>query len=203
MALFLLILGVVLLPEVYALKCYQCSSDDSCTAGECVPGLVCIASRMTIYTGNQKPHIVNRRGCGKREDCIQGSINHGKVRTVLTADCCSNNLCNNQSATDPSLSNPNGKKCFFCNGLKCTGTLNCLGNEDHCISATANTAGTLVKVKGCASKEMCSALNVPELSDMIDINMKCCQGDFCNSASSTSTGLLLLGVPLISLVLFA
>lgn len=40
------------------------------------------------------------------------------------------NIC----PTEPRRSAPNGKKCYHCSGPRCTATLNCEGDEDHCIS---------------------------------------------------------------------
>uniref|UniRef100_A0A672HY15 UPAR/Ly6 domain-containing protein n=1 Tax=Salarias fasciatus TaxID=181472 RepID=A0A672HY15_SALFA len=61
---------------------------------------------------------------------------------------------------------------------------------------------TTETLKGCASQEICYRSNIPGLEEPVQVH-KCCQGDFCNSASSTSAGLLLSVVPLISLVLFS
>lgn len=57
--------------------------------------------------------------------------------------------------------------------------------------------------KGCATRQVCDILNNPHLRSAIGGEIKCCQGDFCNSASSTSASLLLLAAPLVSLVMFS
>ncbi|XP_029959441.1 urokinase plasminogen activator surface receptor-like [Salarias fasciatus] len=204
MYLFSLILWVVLLPEASALKCRKCSADGSCGTQECIAGLQqCTAVRFTASTGDNKLADMSVSGCGSPKQCLQGSVNYGLYRTALTTKCCSTDLCNDQPEPEPSRSDPNGKKCFTCDGQQCNGTMNCLGDEDHCISATAKLEGKEITVKGCASQDMCSDINFPGLADAIGRDMKCCQGDFCNSASSTSAALLLLVVPLISLVLFS
>ncbi|CAN9513986.1 unnamed protein product [Ophioblennius macclurei] len=203
MALFLLILGVVLLPEVYALKCHFCVTGQGCTQHFCSAGLRCGAITVATYQGSQKLSETSQRSCILPGDCTQGSVNYGLSRTVYTAKCCDTDLCNIQPPSVAGLSNPNGKKCFSCYRQSCNATVNCLWNEDRCISTTVKSAGTEVELKGCASNAMCSALDIPGLSDIIGQENDCCKGDFCNSASGTSAGLLFLGVPLISLVLFS
>uniref|UniRef100_A0A672HWP7 UPAR/Ly6 domain-containing protein n=1 Tax=Salarias fasciatus TaxID=181472 RepID=A0A672HWP7_SALFA len=204
----LLILGVVLLPEgKFCSACYQCSSDDddSCLTTECSSGSHCAAVRMTSYRGNEVDHMSSIRGClPSTAQCLQGSFNYGYGRIVYNYRCCSTNLCNNQSAPEASLS-PNGKKCFTCDamGQNCDATLNCLGDEDRCISITViHEGGMMLRQKGCASQEICETFFTPG-SGGPGVEYECCQGDFCNSASSTSAGLLLSVVPLISLVLFS
>uniref|UniRef100_A0A672HY26 Uncharacterized protein n=1 Tax=Salarias fasciatus TaxID=181472 RepID=A0A672HY26_SALFA len=135
-----------------------------------------IGSAIWVAGGNKLADM-SMKGCGPREQCFQELLENKHSR-----------------------SDPNGKKCFTCDGQQCTGTLKCLGNEDHCISATG---GRKISLKGCASQEICSAINFPGAAELAGYDMKCCEGDFYNSGSSTSAGLLVLLVPLISLVLFS
>ncbi|XP_045900194.1 urokinase plasminogen activator surface receptor-like [Micropterus dolomieu] len=143
------------------------------------------------------------KSCALAEECFEGSVHFGINRTVFASKCCTSDLCNAQPATEPSKSNPNGKKCFSCESKKCTATLNCEGNEDHCISAAVNTGGVQTNVKGCASKQICLNMANSQISGAIGAEISCCQGDFCKSASSTCAGLLLLVAPLLSLVMFS
>uniref|UniRef100_A0A672HWQ3 UPAR/Ly6 domain-containing protein n=1 Tax=Salarias fasciatus TaxID=181472 RepID=A0A672HWQ3_SALFA len=208
----LLILGVVLLPEVDALQCYQCSSDDddSCLTTECNSGSHCAAVRMTSYRGFFFFFLIVIFFLSKKKKnseqflCLQGSFNYGYGRIVYNYKCCSTNLCNDQPASEASLS-PNSKKCFTCDamGQNCDATLNCLGDEDRCFSTTViNVDGMTVREMGCASHEICETFFTPGQGGP-GVDYECCQGDFCNSASSTSAGLLLSVVPLISLILFS
>ncbi|XP_031155605.2 urokinase plasminogen activator surface receptor-like [Sander lucioperca] len=121
---------------------------------------------------------------------------------MVTSKCCTSNLCNTQPAPEPSKSNPNGKMCFYCDGQKCNNTLNCEGNQDYCISTTVNAKELKVTLKGCASKIMCSK-QTTQTGGALATEISCCQGNFCNSASSTSAGLLLLLAPLVSLVMLS
>ncbi|XP_035481076.2 urokinase plasminogen activator surface receptor-like [Scophthalmus maximus] len=204
--LFLLIFGIALLPKAFTLKCFECSSDDSgsCTdtAKECASqGFQCGAQRVLIYNGASKLSDFNMKMCALAEQCVEGSVNFGVTRMVLTSHCCTSELCNNQPAPDPSKSKVNGKKCFRCDGHTCTATLNCEGNEDYCMSTTEDIGGENVTVKGCASKLMCLSSPSLQMAGTVGATLSCCQGDFCNSASSTSAGLLLLVAALISLVM--
>uniref|UniRef100_A0A672HY17 UPAR/Ly6 domain-containing protein n=1 Tax=Salarias fasciatus TaxID=181472 RepID=A0A672HY17_SALFA len=203
----LLILGVVLLPEGKFYNLYEIISPPPAPKKNTQKNKKNKKKQLTVavlwIAGNDKISDSSVRGCALPEECIQASLNYGLSRTIWTSRCCSTDLCNDQPAPEASHFNPNGRKCFFCNGVNCTGTLNCFGNEDRCISTTVSSGGTTVELKGCASQEMCSALNIPGLEEVLGQDHECCQGDFCNSAISTSAGLLLSVVPLISLVLFS
>ncbi|CAI5662757.1 unnamed protein product [Oreochromis niloticus] len=156
MQFLVLILGMVLLPKVCALKCYECIPSGSCNA--------------------------RTRDCPSNTQC-------GSARTI--------------SNMDWSISSPNGKKCFQCDGNDCTKTLTCNGNEDYCISAAVPLGGQTTKLKGCASKMICSGIQTAQISGFIGEEISCCRGDLCNSASSTTAHHLLFVAPLISLILFS
>ncbi|XP_034731350.1 urokinase plasminogen activator surface receptor-like [Etheostoma cragini] len=155
--------------------------------------------KVTSYAGDMKVLDVNSKSCVLAEECIEASANFGIGKTSITSRCCTSNLCNSQPAPEPSKSNPNGKKCFYCDGQKCTNTLSCEGNQDYCISTTVNAGSQKVTMKGCASKIMCST-QTTQAAGALGSDISCCQGNLCNSASSTSVGLLLLVAPLVSLV---
>ncbi|XP_039662645.1 urokinase plasminogen activator surface receptor-like [Perca fluviatilis] len=207
MHLLMLIFGIVLLPKAYTLKCYECTPGISgtCTdtSKECpLQGQQCGAIKVTSYAGGSKILDVNSKSCALAEECVEASVNFGIANTVITSNCCTSDLCNTQPAPEPSKSNPNGKKCFSCDGQKCTNTLNCEGNEDYCISTTVNAGGQTVTMKGCASKTICST-QTTQTAGALGTEISCCQGNFCNSASSASAGLLLLVAPLVSLVMLS
>uniref|UniRef100_A0A3Q2D1X3 UPAR/Ly6 domain-containing protein n=1 Tax=Cyprinodon variegatus TaxID=28743 RepID=A0A3Q2D1X3_CYPVA len=150
--------------------------------------------------GGKKLSEVKTRGCGLPEECVDGSLNLGINRTVVETTCCSTDLCNTNYTAVPSNPRPNGKKCYFCDGQSCTNTLNCVDDENHCVKATVSVGGQTITLKGCASKSMCldqSSSLVNVLTNTSEISISCCQGDFCNSASSASPALLLSLVPLI------
>uniref|UniRef100_A0A3B4BKM4 UPAR/Ly6 domain-containing protein n=1 Tax=Periophthalmus magnuspinnatus TaxID=409849 RepID=A0A3B4BKM4_9GOBI len=131
---------------------------------------------------------VTTKSCLATHECIQGSINYGVSREVLTSDCCNSSLCNNKTP-EPPKTKPNGKKCFRCDGNgNCSGILNCDGDEDMCIKVSVGK--TQIK-KGCATKSMClpSKGKIPVIS--------CCEGDLCNDAKGVSGSLLVLAIMLI------
>ncbi|XP_070822416.1 phospholipase A2 inhibitor and Ly6/PLAUR domain-containing protein-like [Chaetodon trifascialis] len=208
MHLVVLIVGIVLLPEAYPLKCYEClpGSSGTCTdtEKECPSASYqCAALRVTSYAGGSELLNAQLKSCALPDECVEGSLNFGISRTAFNSKCCTSELCNSQPAPEPSKSSPNGKRCYHCDGQQCTATLNCAGNEDYCISAKVTAGGAKTVVKGCASKQVCAGIQNPNLKSLIQGEISCCQGDFCNSASSTSAGLLLLVAPLISLVMFS
>ncbi|XP_047454172.1 urokinase plasminogen activator surface receptor-like, partial [Mugil cephalus] len=211
--LLILVIGIVLLPEASTLRCYDCIPE---VTGTCNETTTCPTEKNQCAAVNLVSRIYNDycfiaggsevfNGTGKTcvlpEECGQHSVNFGVFRTVVTSKCCNTDLCNTQPAPEPSETNPNGRKCFTCVGQMCNTTLNCLGTEDSCISATVSTGGQNVTLKGCASKVLCTNKEFLRAIELLGAEVSCCQGDSCNSSSSTSAGLMLLVAPLISLVL--
>ncbi|XP_028281081.1 urokinase plasminogen activator surface receptor-like [Parambassis ranga] len=193
-----LVAGIVLLSKAETLKCYVCAPGlfESCSnkTMQCASERQqCAAQRIIIYEGVMRFDNLYSKTCLLAEDCVESSVNYGTIRTAVTTRCCSSDLCNTQHAPDDSKPTPNGKKCFRCLGEQCATTLNCQGGEDHCISTTGGKV-----VKGCASKKVCTSKQFAQVAAGAEIS--CCQGDFCNSASSSSAGVLLL---LMSVALFS
>uniref|UniRef100_A0A668V352 UPAR/Ly6 domain-containing protein n=1 Tax=Oreochromis aureus TaxID=47969 RepID=A0A668V352_OREAU len=186
------------------LKCYNCIPGPS---GGCIETKIDCPSSYThgssLVSGGLEYKRIWRT-CFPPDQCFNGSVNLGFSQAVINIMCCTSDLCNSQDVPDSSISSPNGKKCFQCDEKDCTKTLTCNGTEDYCISAAVNAGGgATTKVKGCASKMICSKPQTAQLSAVIGGEISCCQGDLCNSASSTTAHLLLFVTPLISLVFFS
>ncbi|XP_016522256.1 urokinase plasminogen activator surface receptor-like isoform X2 [Poecilia formosa] len=215
MFLFSLVLGLLFLPEADTLKCKcspsiygSCSGESECPSqnDHCLT-----ATQTTIHGDKVSEH--NVKSCMKAELCLDFSINNGFHRLLQKSSCCNGDLCNTQTdyPKPDNKSTPNGKKCFACDGENCMKTLNCLGDENYCVKVTGNVQGVSLTTKGCASKAVCSdqissvvnQVTSRILGQVIGVKLSCCQGDYCNSASSASPVLLLLLVPLLFSNLFS
>lgn len=206
MHLLTLILGVVILHQVSTLNCYRCipPNPDKCEEAQCISSTYrCGALKFTSFMGDVRIQQTRMRACLPPEECVENSVNFGKTRIVISSNCCSSDLCNTKQAPEPQQSDENGKKCYHCIGKDCTSTAHCKGNEDWCMSKSVDRGKGMEISKGCTTRQVCDVLNNPHLKSVIGGEIKCCQGDFCNSASSTSASLLLLAAPLVSLVMFS
>uniref|UniRef100_A0A3P9C561 UPAR/Ly6 domain-containing protein n=1 Tax=Maylandia zebra TaxID=106582 RepID=A0A3P9C561_9CICH len=190
MHLLMLTIGVVLFPKSCALKCYDCIGESS---ENCNKTTECSFSTQSDRLHISKVDVTVKTCAGF---CDEGSFSTGVGRNFFTTKCCSSDLCNTEISVGNILS-LNGKKCFYCDQQNCKKTHHCYKNEDFCFSATVNSEGAQATAKGCISKFFCQKpKTVFEKGFIRELN--CCQGDFCNSTSSTSASFLLLVALLIS-----
>uniref|UniRef100_A0A3Q4BL80 UPAR/Ly6 domain-containing protein n=1 Tax=Mola mola TaxID=94237 RepID=A0A3Q4BL80_MOLML len=145
-----------------------------------------------VVPGGSKFADLHMKTCLLADECVENSVNFGISRIH---DQCKIYV------TEPDKSTPNGRKCYHCQGEKCTATLNCEGNEDHCISKTVTEGGKKMVVKGCASKQICSKMINPQVRAAIGGEIRCCEGNYCNGASK-KTIFLMPGPNLSSVVYF-
>ncbi|XP_038154140.1 uncharacterized protein LOC119791865 [Cyprinodon tularosa] len=184
MFLLSLFLGIWLLPTVDSIECYNCprelSQVDCTTKRKCATeDYLCGTGSMVRFEGGSKHSENKARGCVLPHQCLNGSINTGSSKLVVTSVCCKSNLCNSQDFPEPPEFSSNGKKCFKCVGSDCTGSVNCEGNEDYCYISKVKTDKGTITEKGCASKLICSENSV----NWFSFN---CQGDNCNGAGIIS-----------------
>ncbi|XP_077432965.1 urokinase plasminogen activator surface receptor-like [Vanacampus margaritifer] len=205
----LLLAGILLLPKAYTLKCYKCQAEGAVNCVDSIQecGVLdthCGAVRMKLYAGESVLSNYYEKSCNPAEVCVQGSINFGVTRSVFTSQCCTTDLCNNAPAPDTSMAKPNGRKCYTCNELQCDATLECLADEDRCLSARVEIGSKKVNLKGCASEQMCASANLGRSigSRQTIVEVGCCDGNFCNSGSRPAVGLLLLVAPLLSVMMW-
>ncbi|XP_076876995.1 urokinase plasminogen activator surface receptor-like [Brachyhypopomus gauderio] len=135
------------------------------------------------------------KSCAAPAECINGSLNLGLVRTVLGTKCCKTDLCNSQTVSalpEP----PNGKRCYTCDGHTCSRTLKCEGDENLCISASANVGGMEVALKGCATKSFCDGISSVQQTISMT-KMSCCVGNLCNSGNMVNLRFFLMLGPLL------
>lgn len=197
--------GCALLHNAFALRCFQCTPGISgpCTdtQTDCPSNTQCGSMSVATYAGGTPQTALNMKTCSLPVECITASLNFGISQTVINNKCCSQDLCNSQNAPVPSKKSPNGKQCYTCIGEDCSGTLNCLEDEDSCISTKVELGSTKVTMKGCASKSLCSGTTSAELPGM-SFKLNCCDGNLCNNAQSMGFSLLLLMAAMLSITLF-
>ncbi|XP_047455201.1 urokinase plasminogen activator surface receptor-like isoform X2 [Mugil cephalus] len=190
MYLLILVLGIVLLPEASTLRCYQCTPgpDGNCTYTAQCPSekYLCAVQRYVFYI-NGSVWNSTRRSCVLPEECGELSLNYGFYRDVIASKCCNTDLCNTQPPPEITPPVPSGIKCTTCDEQGCNAALNCLGNEDRCISATDYMPGQMVTLKACASEAACHYMQTALMTETTAAEVNCCQSDYCNSGSSTST----------------
>ncbi|XP_072552241.1 urokinase plasminogen activator surface receptor-like [Salminus brasiliensis] len=198
------ILICMLFPAVLTLKCYQCipglSGQCTDTQKDC-PGQCASINTATYFAGiKQERHS---KSCAvDAEQCITGSLNLGAVRTTVNSKCCGTDLCNKQKTPALPKKSLNGKQCYTCDDNICARTVSCEGDEDHCISGTANAGGVKMTVKGCASKSYCVSPASTILATGITGGVSCCEGNLCNEAEGVKLSLVIILGPLLSSILF-
>ncbi|XP_066528935.1 phospholipase A2 inhibitor gamma subunit B-like [Hoplias malabaricus] len=198
-----LLLVCGLYPSVLSLNCYQCIPDPSgtCTDRQTACPSQCVSATVAVNVAGQQNEI-STKGCASAAECVSGSLNLGIVKTTINTQCCSTDLCNSQKPPALPSKPPNGKQCYYCIDKDCSGTVDCLGDEDQCISATVNAAGVQVKMKGCATRSICNAPTGSMQTAGISGDLSCCSGNLCNGAEGVKISLLFVLVPLLSSFLF-
>ncbi|XP_072316886.1 urokinase plasminogen activator surface receptor-like isoform X2 [Eucyclogobius newberryi] len=198
MHLRLLIIGLVLFPLAHTLKCHRCIEGFSaCPEMQCpAEKNQCGTIRLITYNGNSMISDFKSKSCAATQDCLQGSLNVGVSKFILTSECCSSDLCNNKNAPEPPKTKPNGKKCYRCDGNEdCRGTVNCEGDENQCIKVSVTAGGITQTLKGCATRNICSATwSIPGVNSKIN----CCEGNYCNGVNGVRASLLVLATMLMS-----
>ncbi|XP_066526948.1 urokinase plasminogen activator surface receptor-like [Hoplias malabaricus] len=184
---------------VLSLKCYHCIPDPSGTCTNTQTACPSQCGSVTIVvnaTGQQKE--TSNKGCAPAAECVSGSLNLGIMKTTVNTQCCSTDLCNSQNVSALPFKSPNGKQCYYCADKDCSGTVDCLGDEDQCFSFTANAAGVQVKIKGCVTRSICNAPTWSMQTAGISGDLSCCSGNLCNGAEGVKISLLFVLIPLLS-----
>ncbi|XP_036448318.1 phospholipase A2 inhibitor CNF-like [Colossoma macropomum] len=199
-----LVLVSVFFTKGLALQCYQCieESPQTCPRMECPYDCNSVTATFSLG-GVQVEHSV--RTCLLSVFCVTGGINAGFLRATINSKCCKTDLCNDKAL--PVLPNqaPNGKKC--CTNNDCSETVKCVGDEDHCINGSVPFVPFVplfskASLQGCASKSICDGLVSISQQFNITADIKCCEGNLCNTAISISLGLLIMLGSLLTSILF-
>ncbi|KAL6483694.1 hypothetical protein MHYP_G00085660 [Metynnis hypsauchen] len=190
----------VLFPKALTLTCYQCipglSGTCTNTQTNCTDQCGSTTAVVTISGAQQQ---ASTKTCAVSGLCVSGSLNIGFGSLTMNSQCCSTDLCNNQTMPALSQGTATGNKCYTCNNNDCTGTVSCMGTEDRCISATVIYSSTQVKAKGCVSKSFCTTSTSNLQAIGVNGSVNCCVGNLCNTAEGVKLSLLIMLVPLISI----
>ncbi|XP_036448317.1 urokinase plasminogen activator surface receptor-like [Colossoma macropomum] len=198
-----LVLICVLFPKALTLNCYQCipSASGTCTDTQTTCTDQCGSATAVVTIGGVQQQV-STKTCLASGLCVSGSLNIGFGTMTFNSQCCSTNLCNSQNVAALSQGSANGNKCYTCINNDCTGTVNCAGTEDRCISATVYYSNSQVTAKGCVSKSLCTTDTSNLQAVGVTGSVTCCEGNLCNSAEGVKLSLLIMLVPLLSSILF-
>ncbi|KAG5271041.1 hypothetical protein AALO_G00175200 [Alosa alosa] len=193
----------LLFSQAKGLECITCvSASGSCTGSslQC-PSVLgsCASITVASFVGNSKIAEANAKSCFPNDQCVNGSLNSGSVRLTISTLCCNTDNCNTGAPAAVVNNMANRRQCFTCGLTNCSSTLQCLGNEDRCFTASVDIAGQSTTVKGCATRAVCSGVFASQLAMPGDVS--CCEGNLCNSAWSAGHSVLLLFWPLVSALL--
>ncbi|KAL7396394.1 hypothetical protein ABVT39_005137 [Epinephelus coioides] len=174
----------------------MCEDSQKNVSQKCATNEYCAAAASQGSQGNQQPKsCVSSSICDPINQTF--SFNFGFHDLTAAVNCCKTNSCNSENMTYPDKQEKNGLKCCTCDS--CNKIVQCVGDQDRCLSGSVATNNTTKKVFGCASKNLCDASsNLNFLSDYLNFTSgpKCCVSNLCNSASTVklSVAPFLLGL---------
>uniref|UniRef100_A0A667YKP7 UPAR/Ly6 domain-containing protein n=1 Tax=Myripristis murdjan TaxID=586833 RepID=A0A667YKP7_9TELE len=116
------------------------------------------------------------------------SLNLGFGRVVGSVKCCNKDLCNSQTLPTPADPESNGLQCYSCDSSACRNKVQCVGVENRCFNGT--------DCVNCFSE--LDSMIIPGFN--FTDGPTCCEGNFCNSVSTTRLSVFPLLLGLISLI---
>ncbi|KAL2079233.1 hypothetical protein ACEWY4_024977 [Coilia grayii] len=185
-----LILISSLISQALPLTCNNCFSDATgfChdIQGPCAEE--CASVRIATYVDGRRKGVMNLKTCYPSDMCIVGSLNLGTSRVKVENKCCSTDLCNDQTPPESLEDISNGKRCFTCRNGDCSLRVECLGNEDHCVtSLSTDEEGRSSGIqKGCVSRSVCQQRDSSFFLDNVADRLVCCVGDLCNGMATAN-----------------
>uniref|UniRef100_A0A668AM26 UPAR/Ly6 domain-containing protein n=1 Tax=Myripristis murdjan TaxID=586833 RepID=A0A668AM26_9TELE len=157
--------------------------------------LLCLFFQFTSsFHFNIKPHfyfavqqmgsslLINTKSCVPPSLCDVGngtfSGSLGFMRVVGSVRCCDTDNCNSQTLPIPADQESNGFECYSCDSSTCRHKIQCVGSS-------------------CGFSELDSMI-IPGFN--FTDGPTCCEGNFCNSVSTTRLSVFPLLLGLISLI---
>ncbi|XP_034093234.1 urokinase plasminogen activator surface receptor-like isoform X2 [Gymnodraco acuticeps] len=135
---------------------------------------------------------------GRTKSCVSSSVcepnnqtfsfNYGGAQLTAFVHCCKTDNCNSVNVSATGNQTENKLMCYMCDGGQstvCNKTVQCNGNQDHCVKGTVHYNGKDSLFSGCASKNMCGAasqLGFLTGALKFDDGPHCCDTKLCNSA---------------------
>ncbi|KAF7696308.1 hypothetical protein HF521_006402 [Silurus meridionalis] len=197
-----LLLSCMLVPEVLMLTCQQCIStiNSPCPSTPLNCSNVCSSTTVSYYSSTSYA-TVTLQNCTTLGFCLNGSLNLGSSNLLVNTQCCSTDFCNNQTLPVPSQQLPNDLSCYTCINNNCSATMQCVGDQNYCISINIASGNNVSTQAGCTTKSFCDAA---ALFNQLFANstLNCCQGNLCNDAKMLTLSFLPMIIPLLCSIIF-